>query len=370
MPKTTIKLITIMSFLLSVSLIAGCSESNSKEAEEPEVFAIPVAVNTLERGDISSTYHSTAVLESMHDATVISRVTGIIEQLTIDEGDYVEKGQLIAQIDSRRYQLRLAQAQAELASLNQELHRLTKMKKKKLVSADQIDKLSYAQQKAQAAYDLAALELKDSRIIAPISGYIANRFVKQGHFTQGYQQIVDIVDQQHLQAVVHLPEHQLANVKPQQVAYLNFSALPQQRFAAAIRSVSPIVNNQSGTFKVIMSLDNSDAKLKPGMFAQVSLVFATHNDALTVPSDAIINRDGQQYVFVINDSKAQEVPITPGFVEHQFTEISGEIVQGAQIVVSGQHNLKHDALVKVITPTLPDTELTNISSDNTTNSAL
>jgi len=338
----------IIASTLALLLLSGCSGNKDEKNNEEQVFAVPVTINPLERGQISSNYHSTAVLESINDAEVITRVTGIIEQLVVEEGDYVEKGQLIAEIDSRRYQLRLAQADAELASVTQELKRITAMHQKRLVSTERVDKLTYQQQSTKVTRDLAALDLKDSRITAPIAGFIASKLVKQGHFTQGYQKLVHIVDQKSLQAVLHIPEHQLANVALHQIAHLNFNAFPAQSFIAKIRSISPIINPQSGTFKVIMSLDNIGQQLKPGMFAQVALVFSTHSNALKVSSDAIISRDGQQYIYVVENNKAREIPITLGFIEKQLTEISGDIDQGAEIIVSGQHNVKSDTLVKVL----------------------
>lgn len=358
--QTSIKT-PFIAVLLATTLLSGCGDSNAKEDDkEREEFAIPVVTATIKQQPISSTYHSTATLESRDDAQVISRVTGIVEQLKVEEGDYVEKGQLLAKIDSRRYQLALNKADAELASINQELNRLKKLQVKKLVSRDQYDKLTFSYQSAKAARDLAALDLEDSLIKAPISGYIAKKMVKQGHFSQSYQQLVHIVNQDDLQAVLYVPEAQLANVKLNQVATLSFSALPNKDFTAHVRSISPMIDSKSGTFKVILALTNDQSLLKPGMFAQISVIFDTHQDSLTVPTDAIIHRDGQQYVFVIKDNKAMEVQITTGYSQEEITEISGDINTDSEVVIKGHRNLKNDALIEVLNepkaPNDPSTE--------------
>ncbi|RHW77796.1 efflux RND transporter periplasmic adaptor subunit [Colwellia sp. RSH04] len=330
-------------------LLSACSEPKAKEDETKTAeFAIPVMVANIERNDISSNFHTTATLESRNEADIITRVTGIIEELTIEEGDFVEKGQVLARVDPRRYELALAKADAELAGINQELQRLSLMAEKQLVSAQASDKLKYQHQAAVAARELAALDLKDSQIVAPISGFISQRFVKAGHFTQGYQKLFHIVDQSSLQAVVHLPEHQLSFVKLQQRALLSFSARQGKQFLAKVRSISPVIDSRSGTFKVILSLDNTDLALKPGMFAQIALTFDTHEDTLTIPSDAIITLDNQSKVYLVKDNKAVEVVIEKGFVQEQLTEISGELQEGDIVVVNGHHNLKADALVEVL----------------------
>lgn len=340
----------LLSILVTSSLLlSGCGGADAKEADKKEVeFVTPVSVTSIERGNISSNFHTTATLESRNEADIISRVTGIIEELNFEEGDYVEKGQMLAKIDGRRYQLALDKANAELAGIDQELKRLTSMAERKLVSAQSTDKIKYQYQAAIAARELAAMDLQDSHITSPISGYISHQYVKTGQFTQGYQKLFHIVDQSSLQAIVYLPEHQLSNIKIGQQALLSFSARQNKLFPAKVRSISPVIDSSSGTFKVILSLSNNDKQLKPGMFAQIALTFDTHIDAFTIPSDAIITLDNISKIYLVRDNRAIEIAVNKGFVEDKLTEISGDIIVGDLVVTNGQHNLKADALVEVL----------------------
>lgn len=343
--------------------LTACSEPEAKEEDKVVAeFAIPVMVASIERKDVSSNFHTTATLESRNEADIITRVTGIIEELTVEEGDYVEKGQLLAKVDARRYQLTLDKAEAELAGINQEMKRLSLMAEKQLVSAQASDKLKYQYRAAIAARELAALDLKDSRVVAPISGYISKRFIRTGHFTQGYQKLFHIVDQSNLEAIVYLPEHQLSNVQLGQQALLQFNARQGKQFLAQIRSISPVIDSRSGTFKVTLSLDNEEMQLKPGMFAQIALTFDTHKDTLTIPTDAIITLDNQSKIYLVKNNKAVEVLINKGFVQEQLTEISGELSEGDSVVVNGQHNLKTDALVEILNAKASDED--NLNNEN------
>ncbi|PKI14052.1 efflux RND transporter periplasmic adaptor subunit [Colwellia sp. 12G3] len=343
------KTLLLSSAIVAAAFLTACSEPEAKEEDKKVAeFAIPVMVANIERKDVSSNFHTTATLESRNEADIITRVTGIIEELTVEEGDYVEKGQLLAKVDARRYQLALDKAEAELAGIEQELKRLSLMAEKQLVSAQASDKLKYQYRAAIAARELAALDLTDSRVVAPISGYISKRFIRTGHFTQGYQKLFHIVDQSSLEAIVYLPEHQLSNVQLGQQAVLQFSARQGKQFLAKIRSISPVIDSRSGTFKVILSLGNEELALKPGMFAQIALTFDTHKDTLTIPTDAIITLDNQSKIYLVKDNKAVEVLINKGFVQEQLTEISGELEEGDRVVVNGQHNLKANALVEIL----------------------
>lgn len=351
---TSKKALLITTIVFNSILLTACSETTAQvETKEKEKeFSIPVMVSSIERGSISANFHTTATLESRTEADIITRVTGIIEQLDIEEGDYVTKGQVLAKIDPRRYQLALDKADAELEGINQELQRLSLMAEKKLVSAQASDKLKYQHQAAVAARKLAELDLQDSHVIAPISGFISHRYVKPGHFTQGYQKLFHIVDTTSLQAIVYLPEHQLSNVKVNQQASLSFSARQHNVYQANIRSISPVIDQRSGTFKVILSIENTNQQLKPGMFAQIALTFDTHDDALTIASDAIITLDNTSKIYIVRDNKAVEISVTKGFVEEQITEIfsttEGDIKEGDLVVTNGQHNLKSNALVEVL----------------------
>ena len=343
------KKLLLSSAMIAAAFLTACSEPEAKKDDKKVAeFAIPVMVASIERKDVSSNFHTTATLESRNEADIITRVTGIIEELTVEEGDYVEKGQLLAKVDARRYQLTLDKAEAELAGIEQELKRSSLMAEKQLVSAQASDKLKYQYRAAIAARELAALDLNDSKVVAPISGYIAKRFIRAGHFTQGYQKLFHIVDQSNLEAIVYLPEHQLSNVQIGQQAVLQFSARQGKQFFAKIRSISPVIDSRSGTFKVTLSLGNEDLALKPGMFAQIALTFDTHKDTLTIPTDAIITLDNQSKIYVVKNNKAVEVFISKGFVQEQLTEISGELKEGDRVVVNGHHNLKANALVEIL----------------------
>jgi len=365
------KTLLLSSAVIITALLSACSEPEAKEEDKKVAeFAVPVMVANIERKDISSNFHTTATLESRNEAEIITRVTGIIEELSVEEGDFVEKGQLLAKVDARRYQLALDKAEAELAGLEQELKRLSLMAEKQLVSAQASDKLKYQHRAAVAAKELAALDLRDSQIVAPISGFISERFIKTGHFTQGYQKLFHIVDQSSLQAVVYLPEHKLSYVELKQQALLQFSARQGKQFIAQVRSISPVIDNRSGTFKVILSIDNEELQLKPGMFAQIALTFDTHRNTLTIPTDAIITLDNQSKIYLVKDNKAVEVSINKGFVQEQLTEISGELNEGDSVVINGHHNLKANALVEILNAKASDDDSLNDEELTDTDTAI
>ncbi|MCG9696933.1 efflux RND transporter periplasmic adaptor subunit [Shewanella sp. Isolate11] len=334
--------------LLLVSLLSACG--NEEQVKEEEKYAIPVETATVSQGDVSSFYSTTATLEAPQEANVVTRIAGLIENLKVEEGDRVTKGQLLAVIDAKRQRYDLARSQAEVEIIEQELNRLKKMTNKEFVSADSMAKLEYNLQAAIAKRDLAALYVEESMIRSPIDGVIAKRYVKAGNMAKEFEQLFYVVNQDELYGIVHLPEIQLNRLRLGQEAQLFINKQTNDSIHANVLRISPIVDAQSGTFKVTLSVPNQDAKLKAGMFTRVELRYDTHTNVITVPYNAVVNQDNQYALYVIDGENALRREITLGYREADTVEVVSGIQPGEQIVVRGQQNLKDQSLVEVISP--------------------
>lgn len=332
---------------------AACSDAGaaSEQSEKPEVARIPVATKMVKTGDITSSFKTTATLEARDEADVTSKANGIVETILVEEGDYVEQGQLLARIRDDEYRIHVAQARAELSSIQQELKRVKDMADRDMISADAYDKLRFQADMLQAKYDMAALNLAETDIRAPISGYIAKRYVKPGNLVRQYEQqkLFHVVALDQLQGNVYLPERELQHVKVGQTAQLQLSALPNSTVDAVVARISPVIDTQSGTFKVVLNVANPDNTLKAGMFAHVNLNYATHSNTLTVPRYAVQSLDNQHSVFTVDaEGVAHKVDVKIGFEDESNLEIISGLKAGDAIVISGQANLKDAALVEVI----------------------
>lgn len=337
--------------LLSVNL-SGCGSAQA-ETEKKEVkvqISIPVEVANTKTGDVSMNYTTTAILEAKEEAQVVSKVSGIIENIYVEEGDYVEAGQILAKIEPQRYQLEVNKAKAELSKIRSELARIEKVHGKNLVSADTYDKLKWQYESIKSALDIAKLNLKETEVIAPISGYVAQRYVKVGNVVQQYAQesLFHLVDQKQLQGIVHLPEQQLQHVKVGQQTYLTLSALGNAQVPATVERISPIVDAKTGTFKVTLSIPNADDTLKSGMFAEVSIRYSTHKDVMVVPRKAIISMDDKHSVYQVIDGKATKKEVQLGYTEGTMVEVTAGLDLDSTVVTAGHNNLKDQANVQVI----------------------
>ncbi|WP_394228964.1 efflux RND transporter periplasmic adaptor subunit [Shewanella colwelliana] len=332
--------------LLFVAVLSACG--NEEQAKEEDKYAIPVETTTVIQGDVSSFYSTTATLEAPLEANVVTRISGLIESLSVEEGDRVTKGQLLAVLDAKRQRYDLARSQAEVEIIEQELNRLKKMGNKEFISADSMAKLEYNLQAAMAKRDLAALQVEESMVRSPIDGIVAKRFVKAGNMAKEFDELFYIVNQDELYGIVHLPEAQLHSLRLGQEAQLFANKHTQDTVHAKVLRISPIVDAQSGTFKVTLSVPNKNATLKAGMFTRVELRYDTHSDVITVPYNAVINQDNEYALYVIDGENASRRAVTLGYREADTVEVVSGITPGEQIVIRGHQNLKDQSLVEVI----------------------
>jgi len=345
---------SIIAFTITATmLLSACSDPSAmdkadKKKEKAE-YQVPVETIELITQDISNTYRTTAVLEARAESKVTNKVTGMIEKILVEEGMLVSKGQILAEIDSESYQLDYERASIDLASATSEFRRSQPIDGKQLISVKDLEKLEFLVQSRTNQQQVAAIKVRDSKVRAPIAGVIAARMVKAGNMTSSAEsEMFHIVALDTLQGVVYLPESEMNNVHIGQQAQLVFPANTQASVPATVALISPIIDTESGTFKVTLNVNNDNAALKPGMFAKVSLVLDVHQNAQLVPQKALLVTDTETSLFVIADKKAKKVVVETGYEQNGFVEVLTSLNQDEPVVVVGQQGLKADSLVKVI----------------------
>ena len=218
------------------------------------------------------------------------------------------------------------------------------------MSADQLEKLEWQYKSLEAATKLAALDVKEAKVVAPISGYVSTRYAKPGNLVHQYQQknLFHIVSQQELQGVLHLPEGQFSKLKTGQNVKLKVPAVDNQMFNAKVERISPVIDANSGTFKVVITMDNSKQTLKAGMFAEVSIEFGIHHNSILAPSSAILTMDNSNIAYQVVDGKAVKTQVEVGYRQGGLVEIISGVEDTAQLITAGHNNLKDQADVNVI----------------------
>jgi membrane fusion protein (multidrug efflux system) len=323
------------------------SEDNSKE-EKREEQPVPVDTALAVRQGITASYSGTAPLEAKGEAQVVAKTSGVLLQLLAEEGDRVEAGQLLARIDPERPRLELQRNEAMLRKLEAEYRRAQELFDRKLLAAEAHERLRFDLDTQRALHEMAKLELSYTSIVAPFDGVVAQRMAKEGNLIQVNQAMFKVVDTSRLEAVLNVPERELATLKAGQPVALRVDAAPGVSFDGSIDRVSPVVDAASGTFRVVAAFSDASGVLKPGMFGRVEVVYDERAEALTVPREALIEGEGVPAVFVVREGRAVRTPIEVGHLSGSLAEVRGGLQEGDRVVTTGKVTLRDGALLQLI----------------------
>ena len=326
----------------------GGGEAKAKPGEEkkgPE--AVPVEVARASHRAIAASYTGTAPLEARAESQVIAKTSGVALSVMAEEGQVVRAGQTLVRLDSARAELQAAQSAAMMRKLESNYARSRQLAEQKLISANDNDQLRYDLENARAANKLANLELSYANVKAPISGVIAQRSIKAGNFVQINTPIFRIVDTSRLEAVLNVPERELATLKPGLPVRLHVDAMPGKTFDGVVDRIAPVVDSGSGTFRVISTFAGG-GMLQPGMFGRLQIDYDNRANALVVPRVALLDDEGDPAVFVVRDNKVMRVPVKLGYLDGGWAEIREGIKLGDRVVIAGKTALRDGSLVQVL----------------------
>ena len=344
-------LVPVLCGLLVLSACKGggpAAEAQAKNGEEKkESEAVPVEVAQATRRAVAASYSGTTTLEALGESQVVAKTSGVALAVLVEEGQVVRAGQALVRLDPDRSRLQVAQAEAQMRKLENNYRRAQQLVEQQMISANDVDQIKYDLENARAIYRAAALELSYTTVTAPISGVVASRSIKSGNFVQINTPIIRIVDQSRLEATLNVPEREIAKLKPGQAVGLAVDALPGKQFTGTVDRVAPVVDNGTGTFRVVASFPGN-GELQPGMFSRLDINYDQRADALVVPRTALLEDGGEPAVYVVRDGKAQRTVLKLGYNDAGWVEVREGLKPGDQVVIAGKAALREGSAVQVI----------------------
>jgi len=346
-PLGAIVLLALMLGLSACGRGGGDGEAAKDGKQKPEQEAIPVEVAPVSERRISASYAGTANLEVPADAQVVAKTSGVLLRVLVEEGDMVSAGQALAQLDPERARLEAARAEANMRRAKNNYDRSKELFARQLVSTEANDQLRFEYESTKAAYDLARLELSYTTITAPIGGVVAERLAKPGNLISINTPLYRVIDNSQLEAVLNVPEREMATMKAGLPVRMMVDALRGQVFEGVVGRISPVVNASSGTFRVV-GVFRGQGALKPGMFGRFDIVYDERAAALTVPRTALVEGNGESAVFLVVDGKAVRRVVTLGYVNGEFAEVVEGLQAGDKVITAGRIAVREGVRVEVL----------------------
>ena len=346
-------------------------DEKTKTARKKSIVGVKVA--RVERRDLSAMRVFSGTLEAEKQYDAAAKVGGRIQEIAVSLGQCLNRGDLIARLDSEEYQQQVEQARAELdvtrASLAQarnilraaerSYERATKLREQKVSSVAELEEaeteklsklagvnLVQAQIKQrEAALQTAELRLSYTTLTADwqagdnnVCRYVARRYVDEGDTISANEPVVALVDLSLLKAVINVAERDYAFLQTGQAAQISVDSIADQTFPGKVVRMAPVFEATSRQARVEIAVPNPDSLLKSGMFARVHIELDHAEQTLAAPTTAIIQRQGTYGVFIVEEDTARFVAVNPGIEDDGWTQIA-ELKEGEQVVTLGHHLL-------------------------------
>jgi membrane fusion protein (multidrug efflux system) len=351
------------------ALSAGCAACFALACGDAEVVEgppiRPVVVTPVSTRDYEERIESSGQLLAKQRAEVAAQVAGEVTEVLADEGDAVEEDAIVIRIDPERRQLDLAgararvgEAKASLAEAKREVDRMKELAGRQIASATKLDTAQTALELAQSRLSAARAQLgsaeralRDSNVRARFAGFVARRHVSRGEFVAEGQKLFELISLDPIEVEFHLPEMDSGRVKKGIAIEVTVAPFPDEVFDATVHMVSPKIDSRTRTLRVKGLIQNSDGRLRPGLFARANLGVATRTGAITVPEEAVLRRADGAIVFrVLADSRVERLPVKTGLIRDGWVEIVQGLEPDDSVVSRGHADLIDGSLVSARNP--------------------
>jgi RND family efflux transporter MFP subunit len=298
-----------------------------KQAEEP----MPIVVTAMSAETIDRYYRASGTLQALRWAEIRPVQSGILRDLSVDEGDQVTAGQILARLDGRELSLLAKRDNLAARNASRELDRLQSIADKNAIAREELDKQVYELETAKASAKLSKHQASLSTVRAPFDGTIVARKVDEGNLATNTSVLFELADLRALELDLHLPEREAAHVKLE--ALVEVELVDGTKFNANVVRRSPVVDATTGTVKFTVRSETFPASAVPGSFVRARVLLESRAGASSLPRTAVFQIDGNPHVYVVVEGKAQRIPVTLGIEGDDQVEITDGITQDQTVVV-------------------------------------
>ncbi len=281
----------VLAAFFLITVMRGCSGGKQdSKTSIPVVRAMKVV-----SGDLKVTLDYAGDIKARDEAMVYPKVGGKIIEKVREDGSPVEKGETIVYVDR----------------------------------------------------DEVGFKFEKAPVESPLTGVIGRVYVDIGTQVSTQTAVAFVVDMTKVKILLNIPEKYLPQIKLGQTALVEVDSYPGVKYEGAVTKISPVVDIATRTSPVEITIDNAEGRLRPGMFAKVSLEVGENKDVPLVRKEAVLGRGDYAYVYVVEDGVARKKNVRTGIRRGGFYGITGEVKSGDVVIVMGQQKLRDGAAVKV-----------------------
>lgn len=343
----------------------------------------PVKVVKVDKGELTSMIKVSGKVAASKEVTIVPQVGGKVTAVKVAVGQKVKKGDLLITIDDSDIlaQIKLNEAALGVSKAGQQqaaityqeaqnnLERMKSLFAQGAISKSQLEEAENAFAKAAASYnpnsgntqtaaqikqaqaqlEAARINLRNTKITAPIDGVVAAKNIEPGEMASPGSPVLTIVDTDQMTVEGNFAESEVNFAKVGDKVKVYVTSAAKEPFEGYIESVSPIADLTTKAYPVKVRIENTSQLLKGGMTAEILMTAEAKEDVLVLPREALLDQGDKYIVYVIKDNKAQERVVSIGLTTDNMAEITEGLKAGEQVVISGQQYLSDGTKVTVET---------------------
>ena len=332
-------------WLSAAAMICVCGLA---QAQDSKSAAVPVEAAKVTAAPLSEQVTAIGTLLSDEAVTVSSEIPGRLKEIHFQEGQPVEKGAPLFTLDDSVYRAQLDDAEAKLKLAEQTNKRTSTLFSNKYATAQSADEAMSNLAVSTAATELARVQLEKTRIVAPFSGIVGLRHVSVGEYITAGQALVNLEAIDPVKADFRVPEKFLPAIRVGQTIRIKVDAFPDASFEGKVYAIDPKLDVSGRSLLVRALVPNKDQRLRPGLFARVTVLLQLKEDALTVPEQAIVPQGDSQFVYKIVDGKVKLTKVVTGTRREGRVEIVDGLSVGDEVVTAGQLKIRDGSAVSVV----------------------
>jgi RND family efflux transporter MFP subunit len=337
---------------------------------------VSVGVAQARTGQVREEIVITGSLKPKEQVDVTTKITGRVEAIRVNIGDFVRRGDLIAELEDLELQQQVRRAEAtqsvvratleqrnaEMTNAKADLERARQLMEDGLISRQEYEskqtgfrvvqaqvQLTQAQgEQALAEFNELKIRLEQLKIYAPINGQIAQRYVDVGALVSPQSPVVRVVNLSTMVTMANVPEREIAKLRVGNRATVRVDAFGDDVFSGFVARVSPVLDAATRSALVEVEIPNRNNALKAEMFARLTLDLATMRDAVLIPRQALVYRGQQSGVFVLDGDRPRFREVEPGVSQGQDVEVTAHLSPGTTVVTQGVTLLSDGMRVQVV----------------------
>jgi len=315
----------------------------------------PVEITLVERVTLARTSPVAGQLSPLRLVVGSSQDGGALLRVTVEEGSRVNRGQLLAELDSRELDAQLLAARANQSVARATLERSEQLRTNQVITAAEFERDQAALISADATVSQLETRLGFTRIVSPMDGVVMQRFVQTGDIVGGASRLFTVADISTLVTQLPVSELEVPLLREGSEVQVRVDALGRD-VPGRIRRIFPAADSVSRLVPVEISISGAQqAGLKPGFSVRVTLNLDERSNALVIPTRAVVGAAGGQSVFVIREGRAERRRVRVGMDLDGKMEVFEGLAAGDTIITTGSALLRDGAAVRIVDPLAPET---------------